>query len=105
MSKNISEMVEKLLSINTDGDIKPSQRLPIINEGIKQANGYETEILDILCEKMNDDNKKELMVHFHDIKNEYKKFISNLSYEIIRHIISLNDIEKEILEYENKEEK
>ena len=107
MSKNISEMVEKLLSISTDENIKPSQKLPIISEGIKESNAYESEILDILCNKMNDYNRSELMKYFHDIKNEYNNFLSILSSETIKHIISLNDIEKEILEYkkENKEEK
>ena len=107
MSKNISEMVEKLLSINTDENLRASSKLPIISEGIKEANRYESEILDILCDKMNDDNRGELMKYFHDIKNEYNNFLSILSSETIKHIIALNDIEKEILEYkkENEEEK
>ena len=107
MSKNINEMVEKLLSINTDENLRASSKLPIISEGIKEANAYESEILDILCNKMNDDNTNDLMKYFHDIKNEYNNFLSILSSEVIKHIIALNDIEKEILEYkkENEEEK
>ena len=106
MSKNINEMIEKLM-FNLDEEVKPSQKLPIISEGIKEANAYESEILDILCDKMNDDNTNDLMKYFHDIKNEYNNFLSILSSEVIKHIIALNDIEKEILEYkkENEEEK
>ena len=106
MSKNINEMIEKLM-FNLDEEVKPSQKLPIISEGIIKSNGYESEILDILCNKMNDDNTNDLMKYFHDIKNEYNNFLSILSSETIKHIIALNDIEKEILEYkkENEEEK
>ena len=105
MSKNINEMIEKLM-FNLDEEVKPSQKLPIISEGIIKSNGYESEILDILCNKMNDDNTNDLMKYFHDIKNEYNSFLSILSSETIKHIIALNDIEKEILEYkkENEEE-
>ena len=106
MSKNTSEIIEKLLSINTDENLKPSGKLPIISEGITESNGYESEILSSLCEMINKDNTNELMKYFHKIKNENEKFLSNLSSQVIKHIISLNDIEKEILEYkkENEEE-
>ena len=106
MSKNINEMIEKLM-FNLDEEVKPSQKLPIISEGIIKSNGYESEILSSLCEMINKDNTNELMKYFHKIKNENEKFLSILSSETIKHIIALNDIEKEILEYkkENKEEK
>ena len=106
MSKNINEMIEKLM-FNLDEEGKPSQKLPIISEGIIKSNGYESEILSSLCEMINKDNTNELMKYFHKIKNENEKFLSNLSSQVIKHIIALNDIEKEILEYkkENEEEK
>ena len=105
MSKNINEMIEKLM-FNLDEEVKPSQKLPIISEGIIKSNGYESEILSSLCEMINKDNTKELMKYFNKIKNENEKFLSNLSSQVIKHIIALNDIEKEILEYkkENEEE-
>ena len=105
MSKNINEMIEKLM-FNLDEEVKPSQKLPIISEGIIKSNGYESEILSSLCEMINKDNTNELMKYFHKIKNENEKFLSNLSSQVIKHIIALNDIEKEILEKKkkNKEE-
>ena len=103
MSKNINEMIEKLM-FNLDEEVKPSQKLPIISEGIIKSNGYESEILSSLCEMINKDNTNELMKYFHKIKNENEKFLSNLSSQVIKHIIALNDIEKEILEYKMKNE-
>ena len=58
MSKNINEMIEKLM-FNLDEEVKPSQKLPIISEGIIKSNGYESEILSSLCEMINKDNTKE----------------------------------------------
>ena len=55
MSKNINEMIEKLM-FNLDEEVKPSQKLPIISEGIIKSNGYESEILSSLCEMINKDN-------------------------------------------------
>ena len=105
MSTNISEIIEKLL-FDSDEKSKPSQKLPIISEGITKSNAYESEILSYLSDMLNRNNSDKLMKYFHKIKNENEKFLSNLSSQVIKHIIALNDIEKEILEYkkENEEE-